>query len=102
MSYVIANGFERELGVDQPLDARVTERVRSRSMHFNPSFLKVEGYRCAHTASSKRALRGNDTKKEQFFLCSFRCAHTASSKRALRGNDTKKELSFGGFRTSIL
>src|SRR5260370_16934436 len=67
MSHVIANSFEWEFGVNQPLDARVTKSVRPSSMHFNPCFLKVEGYGCAHTAGSKGTLRGDNTKKEPSF-----------------------------------
>lgn len=64
MAHVIADGFEREFGVDQSLSTRVTKRVGPRSMHFNPGFLKVERHGCVHAASSKGALRGDDTKKE--------------------------------------
>jgi hypothetical protein len=41
MPYIVANGFERKLGVDQPLDARVSKGVGSRPMHFDACFLNV-------------------------------------------------------------
>jgi len=48
MPDVIANALKWELGVDQSLNARMAECVRSCAMLSNACSLKIVGYRCGH------------------------------------------------------
>src|SRR5215469_9664636 len=64
MADVVADHLEREVGIDQPLDASVAKRMRASARDRNPRFAKIMAGAAGNRGIGERDARGDTAEKE--------------------------------------